>query len=77
LDAGWRNRPAMWLSKPIYELIPYYYMIAGVLALVASYFVDFWYWPIICLVLGVSCLTGGLVIWLKRRDYRQNMNKRG
>jgi ABC-type Mn2+/Zn2+ transport system permease subunit len=62
----------MWLSKPLYELLPYYYMVAGLLALVASYFMDFWYWPSICLVLGVLYVTGGLVIWLKRRDYRRH-----
>ncbi len=62
----------MWLSKPIYEFLPYYYVISGLVALAASTYVDYWYWPTICLIMGFACLIAGLVVWLKRRDYRQN-----
>jgi predicted MFS family arabinose efflux permease len=61
----------MWLSKPIYELLPYFYMGTGLAALAASMYLNYWYWPTICLLAGVGLLTGGLVIWLKRRDFRQ------
>ena len=64
----------LWISKPIYELLPYFYMTGGALALGASVYLDDWYWPTVCLVSGFMLIIGGLVIWLKRRDYRQDRN---
>ena len=61
----------MWVSKPVYESVPYVYLVSGASMLGLSVYLDYWYWPTICLVLGVGCLVAGLVIWLRRRDYRQ------
>lgn len=61
----------MWVSKPVYESIPYVYLVAGVSLMLMSVYLNYWYWPTICLVLGVACLVAGLVIWLRRRDYRR------
>lgn len=60
----------MWISKPIYESLPYFYLVVGVLCLVAAMYVNHWYWPTICFVTGVVCLVAGLVVLLKRRDAR-------
>ena len=61
----------MWVSKPIYESLPYFYLFAGVVSLLASMYLNHWYWPTICFIVGVSTLVGGLVLFLKRRDFRQ------
>lgn len=60
----------MWVSKPIYESLPYFYLVVGALSLAASLYMDHWYWQEICFVVGLLCLVGGLVVLLKRRDYR-------
>ena len=60
----------MWISKPIYEALPYFYLLAGIASLAASMYLAHWYWPTICLTLGLGCLVAGLVVLLKRRDYR-------
>jgi hypothetical protein len=60
----------MWLSKPIYEALPYYYVALGLLALAALLYVDWWYWPAICTVVGVSSLAAGIFVWLRRRRHR-------
>ena len=60
----------MWVAKPIYESLPYFYLLFGALALGASMYVNHWYWPTICFVTGLVCLVAGLVVLLKRRDYR-------
>ncbi|MEJ2127731.1 MAG: hypothetical protein P8X81_02685 [Woeseiaceae bacterium] len=60
----------MWVSRPIYESLPYLYMLAGAASLAASMYINHWYWPTICFVTGVVCLVAGLVVLLKRRDYR-------
>ena len=60
----------MWVSKPIYESLPYFYLASGVIALLASMYLNHWYWPTICFVVGIATLVGGLVVFLRRRDYR-------
>jgi hypothetical protein len=62
----------LWLSKQIYESLPFFYLFAGIISLAASLYLDFWYWPAICLVVGFGCLILGLVILLKRRDFRND-----
>ena len=62
-----------WLSKPLYEAVPYLYLIVGLAALIASLYLDYWIWPTIGLVVGFACIIGGLVIWLRRRDFRRTL----
>ncbi|MEM7610803.1 MAG: hypothetical protein AAF270_03945 [Pseudomonadota bacterium] len=64
----------MWVSKPVYEAVPYIYLIAGAALMGLSLYLDFGYWPTICLLLGVASLVAGLVIWLRRRDYRDRQS---
>ena len=66
----------MWLSKPLYESIPYFYLAAGLSSLLASLYVNYWYWPVICTAVGLGCLLIGLVVWLKRRDFRDSRSRR-
>ena len=60
----------MWIAKPIYESLPYFYLLVGVISLGAAMYVTHGYWPTICFTLGFLCLVAGLVILLKRRDSR-------
>ena len=60
----------MWVSKPIYESLPYFYLLVGAISLGASMYLKHWHWPTICFVVGLFCLVAGLVVLLKRRDYR-------
>lgn len=66
----------MWVTKPIYESLPYFYLVAGGASLAASMYLNYWYWPTICFVVGIASLVGGLVLFLKRRDFRQH-DRRG
>lgn len=60
----------MWVSKPIYESLPYFYLLVGAVSLCASMYVNHWHWPTICFTVGLFGLVAGLVVLLKRRDYR-------
>lgn len=62
----------MWVSKPIYESLPYFYLVVGAITLAASMYVNHWYWPTICFSMGLFCLVAGLVVYLKRRDARSS-----
>jgi hypothetical protein len=58
----------MWLPKPVYAALPYYYCALGVIALVARPYVDWWYWPAISLCLGVLGIGAGAAVWWLRRS---------
>jgi len=64
----------MWIPRPLYEAIPYVYIAAGALLLVAAWVVEQgprgW-----MLAAGAGGLVAGLVIWLRRRDYRSNQTE--
>ncbi len=62
----------MWLARPFYEFLPYLYMGAGVLFLGASWYLTDGAWPILLLCVGALSLLAGIVLWLRRRDYRIN-----
>jgi hypothetical protein len=59
----------MWIPRPVYEAIPYVYMAAGTGSLVAAYLLERgprgW-----LLTAGAIGLIVGLVLWMRRRDYR-------
>ena len=65
----------MWLSKPVYESLPFYYIAVGLIALAASLYLNYWHWPLICVLVGLGSFLGGLVVWLKRRDYRASRSR--
>ena len=60
----------MWLARPVYEFLPYLYMLVGIALLGAAWFIDMQTLPSIFMVVGALSLMGGLVLWLRRRDYR-------
>ncbi|MGD9841613.1 MAG: hypothetical protein AB7F79_03575 [Steroidobacteraceae bacterium] len=64
----------MWLSRPVYELLPYIYMMLGIVLLAGSGFVTGG-WINLMLVLGVAALIVGVVLWLRRRDYRRGQRE--
>ena len=67
----------VWVSKPIYESLPYFYLATGAVTLMASMYLNHWYWPTICFIVGIATLVGGLVVFLKRRDFRQRDQRNG
>jgi hypothetical protein len=65
----------MWLSRPVYEGLPFVYVGLGVVSLIVSALVRSWHWPVVFTVVGLASITGGLVVWLKRRDYRTSRSR--
>ena len=61
----------MWISRPLYELLPYLYMLVGAVLLAAAWLTEATgTWPSLFLAVGALSLMGGLVLWLRRKDYR-------
>lgn len=60
----------MWIARPIYELLPYVYMIVGIALLGGAWFLEMETLPGLMLGLGSLSLLAGIVLWLRRKDYR-------
>lgn len=59
------------LSRPVYEALPWLYLVCGLAALVASYLLFSRILSLVAGVVGLTGLLGGSVILLRRRDYRE------
>jgi hypothetical protein len=59
----------MWFPRPVYEALPYVYAACGVALLALALFGNVGPRGLM-LALGGLGLMGGLVLWMRRRDYR-------
>jgi len=60
----------MWLAHPVYESLPYVYATAGIAGMAGSWLLRMPVVSSILLVVGALSLLAGLVLWLRRWDYR-------
>lgn len=68
-------RRRVWLPKPLYEFIPWFYLLSGGGALLATLFVDGWLWIIpFYLLFAVICLHLAAAIFNMRRKHRASGN---
>lgn len=67
----------MRLSRPIYEALPWVYLAGGVAALAAAWFMTARLWSNLLVLAGFAALVGGLVLLLRRRDYRDQQRRYG
>ncbi len=65
------NRGSFWLPRRLYEAMPYLYVIGGLAALAAAFLHDEAPHGLLMLLGGAST-TLGCVLWMRRRDYRDN-----
>jgi hypothetical protein len=65
----------MWLPKPLYESIPFQFVILGVAAIVAAFYVESGYWPEVFAVAGVVLLVMGVMLLLRRKGYRSSRSR--
>jgi nitrate reductase gamma subunit len=65
----------MWLARPIYEFLPYLYMLVGAVLLGAAWLVNVETLPSVFMVVGSLSLLAGIVLWLRRRDYRTTQSE--
>ena len=67
----------MRLSRSIYESLPYAYMLLGIGAFAASFIWRSEGWSDLVAGFGLIVLVTGLVLVLKRRDYRIQKRRYG
>ncbi len=57
-------------SRPVYEGLPWFYIACGIAALVGSYLMPSGVLSLVVGLAGLMAVLGGVVIVLRRRDYR-------
>ena len=65
------QRPSPHFSRPLYEGLPWIYIMFGLGALLVSYLLAArGTVSLLTGLLGLACVVGGFVLLLRRRDYR-------
>jgi Flp pilus assembly protein TadB len=65
------RRRELHLSRPVYEGLPWAYILGGIALLVASYVYRETKWSAVVAVFGIVAVVGGIVVLLRRRDFRE------
>src|SRR5262245_55977488 len=61
--------PVVWFPRPVYEALPYAYAVIGAALVLAAFVVDSAPHGLL-LTLGVIGLIAGLVVGMRRKEYR-------
>jgi len=67
----------MRVSRPLYESLPYAYIAIGAAAMTASFVWRVAEWAAVMALFGLIAIVGGLVLVLRRRDYRIQKRRYG
>jgi hypothetical protein len=65
------------LSRPLYEVLPWVYVAGGAAALFGSYVSPYRALSVAIGVLGFVGVLGGVVVLLRRRDFREMRSQYG
>lgn len=58
----------IWLPKFLYESLPYFYVLAGLAAFMATVYISEWFWVLPhYLLFSVGCVHLGIFVYRRRR----------
>jgi Flp pilus assembly protein TadB len=61
----------VWLPKVLYDALPYFYIVSGVVALFTTLYINSWFWVLPHYVLfSAGCLHLGIVVYRRRHRKR-------
>jgi Flp pilus assembly protein TadB len=70
-DAGTMMSRKVWLPKLVYNALPYFYLLAGVGALLATIYISGWAWVLPhYLLFAAACLHMGILVYRRRNKRR-------
>jgi len=67
-DSGSMLARKIWLPKAVYDLLPVFYIVSGIAALLATLYISEWFWVLPhYLLFAAACLHLGGMIFRRRR----------
>lgn len=64
----------IWLPKALYDALPYFYLVAGLAAFLATLYINTWLWVLPhYLLFSAACIHLGLLILRRRRRPREHL----
>ncbi len=61
----------IWLPKLLYDALPYFYIVSGVVALFTTLYISAWFWVLPhYLLFSVACVHFGIIIYRRRHRKR-------
>jgi fatty acid desaturase len=68
----------VWLPKALYVALPYFYLVAGIAAFLATLYISNWLWVLPhYLLFSAACLHLGVLVLRKRRRPREPVEMPG
>jgi Flp pilus assembly protein TadB len=62
----------LWIPKALYAALPFFYMLSGIAALLATLYISDWFWVLPhYLLFSVACVHMGILVYRRRRLQRQ------
>ena len=66
-DAGKFISRKIWIPKVLYNILPYFYLFAGIGALLTTIYISGWAWMLPhYLLFAIACLHMGLLVYRRR-----------
>ncbi len=67
-DAGKLMSRKIWLPKALYTILPYFYVVSGCAALLATLYISDWFWVLPhYLIFAGACLHMGVLVYRRRQ----------
>lgn len=64
----------IWLPRVLYDALPWFYLLAGVGAFLATLYINAWFWILPHYVLfSIGCVHLGLLILRRRKTFQRDM----
>ena len=74
-DAGSLVSRKIWLPKALYDALPYFYLVAGTAAFLATLYISNWLWVLPhYLLFSAACLHLGVLVLRRRRRPRERQD---
>lgn len=68
----------IWLPKLLYDVLPFFYLVSGLLAFLATLYINAWFWIVPhYLLFSAACVHLGIIILRRRARARRAQSTQG
>lgn len=68
----------IWLPKVLYDALPYFYLVSGIVAFLATMYISDWFWVLPhYLLFSAACVHLGIVIFRRRTRRTEPRQEQG